>query len=425
MSYNVLFFLQIAAILIVSKGVASLFQRLNQPAVVGEMISGLTLGPTILGHLAPSVYRSIFPAASLNSLESFSQVGIAIFVFLIGVRTDFTLLRRQSKVALVTSGTSIVLPFVMGLALARSLYEQYGRGDRAAFALFIGTAISITAFPVLARMLLERDLVHTRLGSLALACAAVDDVAAWILLAAIGLRLRHQASPHFDSWEPLGFFSLAALSIFLVSKLTSRLKERRAGVTVRDYIPLFVSLALGAGALAEGLGLHCLIGAYVAGLLTPRAFRQQLIDKLEGLTVVLFLPIFFALSGIRTDLFIGINGGLRSLLAILFVAIVSKWGGTMIGSKCCGLAWGEACQLGLMVNCRGLVELIVLNIGLERGILSPALFSLMVAMALVTTFMALPLSDWISRVAVSNTVYIRAVGPLMSPDTVPHQKQME
>jgi Kef-type K+ transport system membrane component KefB len=303
-------------------------------------------------------------------------------------------MRRQTGIAILISNVSVVLPLFMGFALAQYLFPRYGHGDRLTFALFVGTAMSVTAFPVLARILMERNLLGTRLGSIAIACAAVDDITAWILLATIvGLTKHgHDARP---LWLMLVYLAVFVGIMVLLGRVlhvwSKRVDPKKLPL---DAMLTFVVLALAAGAAGEWIGIHALVGAFIAGLVTPRQFRPQLIDRLEAFTLLILVPPFFALTGIRTNLVFQIGASAYlDLLLILLVAVASKWGGTMLGATAAGLPWREACQLGLMMNTRGLVELIVLNVGLDSGILSPSLFSMLVCMALVTTFMATPLMD--------------------------------
>ena len=393
---NTLFLLQIAVIVGFSRLVALAFRRFGQPQVVGEMAAGIALGPTLFGLLLPDAYHALFPPASLGFLNALSQIGLAIFIFLVGVRVDFGELRHQRGVAIVTSNISVLVPLLMGIALAQYLYPRYGSGDRVAFALFIGTAMSVTAFPVLARILMERNLLGTRLGSVAIACAAVDDITAWILLATIVAMTTHDRNAR-PLW--LMFVYLAAYLVIMLilgrvlNAWSKRIDENKLPL---DAMVVFVVLALVSGAAGEWIGIHTLVGGFIAGLVTPRKFRQQLIDKLEAVTLLLLIPLFFVLTGIRTNLIFRVgDGAYLDLILILLVAVVSKWGGTMIGARAKGMGWRDACKLGLLMNTRGLVELIVLNVGLETSILSPTLFSMMVCMALVTTVMTTPLMDWV------------------------------
>jgi Kef-type K+ transport system membrane component KefB len=391
---NRLFLLQIAVVIGFSYVVAALFRRFGQPRVVGEMAAGIALGPTIFGAIAPGAYESLFPAASLGFLNALSQAGLAIFVFLVGVRVDFHELRRQSGLAFVTSNVSVIIPFLMGIATAVFLYPRYGTGSLLIFALFIGTAMSATAFPVLARILMERNLLGTRLGSVAIVCAALADLAAWVLLAVIVALTKND--PHARPlWLTIGYIALYLGVALVLGRVLNawahRLDEKKLPL---NSILIFVVLALVSGAVGEALGVHALVGAFIAGLVTPRKFRHQLIDKLEPVTLLILMPLFFALTGIRTKFMFNAGLGVYAdFLLIMFVAVAGKWGGTMIGARSKGMEWREACQLGLMMNTRGLVELVVLNVGLDIGILSPPLFSMMVCMALLTTFMTTPLMD--------------------------------
>jgi Kef-type K+ transport system membrane component KefB len=391
---SALLLIQIAVIVGVSRLVASAFGRLRQPQVVGEMVAGIALGPTLFGLVAPTAYQSLFPPSSLPFLGAVSQVGLIIFIFLIGVRVDFAELRRQSGIAVVTSNVSVIVPFLMGIGLAQYLFPRYGTGDRLTFALFVGTAVSVTAFPVLARILMERNLMGTRLGSVAIACAAVDDLTAWILLAII-VALTERGQHTRPVW--LMFVYLAVYTGFMallgrvLNAWSKRIDETKLPL---EAILVFIILALVSGAAGEWIGVHSFIGAFAAGLVTPRRFRARLIGTLETITILILIPLFFALTGIRTNLiFKSGTSAWLDLLVIIVVAVASKWGGTMIGALAKGMPWRDACQLGLLMNTRGLVALIVLSVGLDAGILSPALFSMMVFMALVTTFMATPLMD--------------------------------
>jgi Kef-type K+ transport system membrane component KefB len=323
-----------------------------------------------------------------------SQAGLAIFIFLIGVRVDFHELRRQSGLAVVTSNISFLVPFVMGFGAAFYLYPRYGSGSQLIFGLFMGTAMSAAAFPVLARILIERNLMGTRLGSIAIACAALADLAAWVMLAVIVAMQKNDPNAR-PFWLTMAYIAIYLGVAYVLARAlnawANRLDEKRLPL---DSILIFVVLALVSGAVGEQLGVHALVGAFIAGLVTPRKFRHQLMDKLEPVTLLILMPIFFALTGIRTKFVF--NGGAAMYVdfaLILFVAIASKWGATMLGARAKGMDWREACQLGLMMNTRGLVQLVVLNVGLDTGILSPPLFSMMVCMALLTTFMTTPLMD--------------------------------
>jgi Kef-type K+ transport system membrane component KefB len=395
---NTLFLLQLAVIIGVSRAVAWLFQRIGQTQVVGEMAAGIALGPTVLGHFAPQVFHSLFPPESLPFLNALSQAGLVIFVFLVGVRTNFGELRLYGRLAAVTSVASIVVPLVMGGVLAVYLYPRYGKVNPVAFALFIGTATSVTAFPVLARILLERDLLHTRIGTLSIACAAVADLAAWTLLTIITV-LMQQSRTVYSGTGMVATVLVYSACIFAVryALALASLRWKPDNLSLGAIAVLLVLATLSAAA-TEWMGLHALIGAFVAGLITPRHVGKELVQHLEPATLILLIPIFFALTGIKANfVFSPGSGEYTDLLLIVAAAVVSKWGAAAITSRWMGLPWREASQLGLMLNTRGLVELIVLNVGLETGIISNSLYSLLVCMAIVTTVMASPIIDWIRR----------------------------
>jgi len=395
---NTLFLLQLAAIVGESRLIAWGFQRIGQSQVVGEMAAGIALGPTLFGHFAPETFQALFPTHSLPFLHALSQAGLVIFVFLVGVRTDFGELRFHSRLAAATSIVSIAVPLALGGLIAGYLFPRYGRGNPMAFALFIGTAVSVTAFPVLARILMERDMLQTRIGTLAIACAAVADLAAWTLLAVITV-LTQQGRTAGSAGSTAAMLIGYAGCVFLVRFLLGRLARGwEAGRISLGAMAVLLVMAMLSAAATEWMGFHALIGAFVAGLAAPRQVREPLVEYLEPATLILLIPIFFALTGIKVNFrFVAGAGVYWDLALILAVAVISKWGAASVTSWRMGLPWREASQLGVLLNTRGLVELIVLNVGLEAGILSSGLYSLMVCMAMVTTVMATPLLDWHRR----------------------------
>ena len=345
------------------------------------MAAGIALGPTLLGYVAPHVWKAFLPPESLGYLNALSQAGLVVFVFLIGVRVDFGELRALGR-ATITGGTvGILVPLLTGLALSPYLFHRYGHGDPRVFALFIGTAMSVTAFPVLARILMERNMMGSSLGTVALSCAAASDLLAWILLAiAVSMTAHDRAATQL--WQMLTWLIVFGIAIGGVGRFLHRLARRyEPGELPLEILTAFVVLALLSGAVGEWIGVHAIVGAFAAGIATPREFRKPLIDKLESVTLVLLLPLFFALTGIRTNLIFASGGASGSspaagsygdLILILVAATAAKWGGAMLGARAGGMPWREASQLGVLMNARGLVELIVLNAGLESGILPPA-----------------------------------------------------
>jgi Kef-type K+ transport system membrane component KefB len=388
--------LALATVIAVARVVGALFQRIGQPAVVGEIVAGILLGPSALGALAPDLSRVLLPPDAIQFFSLISQVGVIFFMFLVGVQLDSAHLRGQGDAAIAISHASIVVPFILGAALALPLYVGYGVPGVpfTAFALFLGVAMSITAFPVLARILAERGMQRTRLGSLALAVAAADDVTAWFLLAFVVGFVRAK----LDSavWT-LALTVLYIVAMFvLVGPLVRRLLASRP--TADDGSRTFIAIALVGlllSALAsEMIGIHAVFGAFLMGVLIPTgsSLARQLTSRLEDITVVLFLPVFFAFTGLRTR--IGLLDSLEQWLvcgAIILVATVGKFGGTLLGARIAHVGWHDATRLGVLMNTRGLMELIVLNVALDLGILSARLFTIMVLMAVATTLMTTPL----------------------------------
>ena len=397
-----LLILQVGTILIVARLVGWLFGKLHQPRVVGEMLAGILLGPSLLGWLAPGVSAAIFPTDSLGHLNSLSQLGLLIFMFLVGLELDLGHLRELGRAAVMTSQVSIVVPFILGSAFAVYLYPRLAPSgvNFTGFALFMGAAMSVTAFPVLARILTERNMLRTRVGSVAIACAAVDDVTAWCILAVIVVVVRASSSelPVWITVAGLGIFILAML--VLIRPALRRLEmayETRERLT-QDLIAVILLVALASGWITEALGVHALFGAFLAGVVMPRHkdFSRELSEKFEALIVVLLLPIYFALTGLRSSIFLIAGAQMWIYCAVIIVlAVTGKWGGSMLAARLNGMSWRESAAVGILMNTRGLVELVILNIGLDLGILSPALFSIMVLMALVTTLMTTPLIKWI------------------------------
>lgn len=393
---------QIAVILATARLVGLAFRAIHQPQVVGEMVAGIMLGPSLLGWLAPGLSATLFPAESLGYLDALSQVGLVLFMFLVGLELDPRLLQGRGRAAVVTSHVSIVAPFMLGAALALYLYPQLADAavSFTGFALFMGAAMSVTAFPVLARILTERDLLRTTVGAVTIACAAVDDITAWCILAFVIAVVRADEA-HLPFWVTiLGSGVYVAIMLFVVRGGLKRLEAfyNSRGRLTQDVTAVILLLVLASAFTTEWLGIHALFGAFVMGAIMPknRDFVHELTEKLEHVTVVFLLPLFFAFTGLRTS--IGLVQGAEMWLycgLILVVAVAGKFGGSTISARATGLSWREAGALGILMNTRGLMELVILTIGLELGVISPALFAMMVIMALVTTFMTTPLLEWI------------------------------
>jgi Kef-type K+ transport system membrane component KefB len=394
--------LQTGVILACIRLVGWVFRRLGQPQVIGEMVAGILLGPSVLGWLAPGVSTMLFPERSLPFLNALSQVGLVFFLFLVGLEHNPSRLRGHSVTAVIASHASILVPFFLGSALALFLYPRLSDDSITftQFALFMGTGMSITAFPVLARILAERDLMDTPLGSAAIVCAVVNDVTGWLVVAGVLLLVRATGA-HSPLWVTIP--GTAAYTIFMLAgarRLLGRLGKtfRLRGHLSHDLFALVLIVAFASACATEKLGIHPLFGAFLAGVAMPKEpdFVQAVFKRLEDVTLVLLLPLFFVYSGLRTRIGL-MSGGAMWLYfaAVVATAIVGKVGGAALSARATGVSWREAASLGVLVNTRGLVELVVLNIGLDAGVVSPALFAIMVLMAIVTTLMTAPLLDWI------------------------------
>jgi Kef-type K+ transport system membrane component KefB len=388
---------QIAVILLASRLVGMLFRKLKQPQVIGEIIAGILLGPSLLGWAAPSVAAAIFPAASLGYLNALSQIGLILFMFTVGVSLNPDELRGHGQAAMLISHASMVTPFCLGSALALLMYPHLSTANTSFmnFALFIGAAMSITAFPVLARMLTERNLLRSRMGGLAISCAAVDDISGWCILAyvAVVIRAETSATPLPVVIAGIGVYALVML--LAVRPLLTHFESyfTRRGRLTEDAIACMIALSLLSALTTEWLRIHSLFGAFFMGAIMPKRedFVRAVVAKLESVSVVVLLPLFFALSGLRSNIGMVSYATWGYAALIILTAIAGKFGGSMVASRMAGLPWRESSAIGILMNTRGLMELIALNIGLDLGVISPTVFTMMVLMALVTTFMTSPL----------------------------------
>jgi len=388
---------QLVVIIVTARVLGLLARKIHQPLVIAEVVAGILLGPSLLGAVAPDVATALFPAASLGILGMLSQVGLILFMFLVGLEMDLGLLRGRGRASVLISHTSIIAPFLLGAVLALYIYPTLGPEGVAfsSFTLFMGAAMSITAFPVLARILTERRLLRTKVGAVTITCAAVDDVTAWCILAFVVSIVRATAITEAITTTVLAVaYTLGML--LLVRPFLARVAARgtgREGLTQNVVAVTFVLLFLSAWA-TELIGIHALFGAFLMGAIIPReaGFARVLAEKLEDIVVIVLLPTFFALSGLRTQ--IGLLNSAEAWIQcglIIAVACLGKFGGSYVAARWTGLGWRESAALGILMNTRGLMELIVLNIGLELGVISPTLFTMMVLMALVTTFMTTPI----------------------------------
>ena len=387
---------QIIVILTLAGLFRRLFRAIHQPPVMGEMIAGIVLGPSVLGLLFPQALSFLFPAASLETLRLLSQIGVVLFMFIVGMELDLKHVREKGSAAVMISHASIIVPFLLGAALSLFLYRELASPGTSfnAFALFIGVAMSITAFPVLARILEDRGMSQTYLGSIAITCAAVDDVTAWCILALV-IALVKSTGIGISAITIVLTLIFAASMFFVVRPQLGRLiKEPDSQLHRRRLIPIILAFVLACALLTETIGIHALFGAFVAGVVMPPVakFRSFLKDKLEAFGSHALLPLFFAFTGLRTQ--VGLLNKWQDWLlcvVIILVAIAGKLGGSMLMSRWTGMNWSQSFSIGVLMNTRGLVELVVLNIGYDLGILSGRIFTMMVLMALVTTFMTGPL----------------------------------
>lgn len=396
-----LLLLQIALILALARLLGWAFRRIRQPQVIGEMVAGILLGPSLLGWLAPDAFAVLFPPESFVPLNTLSEIGLLFFMFLVGLELDPKLLRGRMRAAVITSQVSIVVPFGLGVALALYLHPLFsppGTGFTE-FALFIGAAMSVTAFPVLSRILVERNLLRTRVGTITIACAAVDDVSAWCILAGVIALVRAAGAEAFLVTLG-GTILFAGFVIGIVRPGLRRLEAyyHSRGRITQDALAVTLLLLLASAWTTEWLGIHALFGAFLFGAVLPkdRDFARDLTEKLEDLTVVFLLPLFFAYTGLRTQIGLLDSGALWVTCGlIILVAVAGKFGGSTLAARATGLTWREAGALGVLMNTRGLMELIILTIGLELGVIPPVLFAMLVLMALATTFMTTPVLEWI------------------------------
>jgi len=390
--------LAIGVVVIACQIVARIVVRFGQPPVIGEVLAGILLGPSLLGRFAPGVESVIFPANARPALGVIAQLGVVLYMFVVGLEFDPSSLRKRAAPFIVVSQVSIVLPFALGCGLAALLYPAFGPPGvpLIAFALFMGIAMSITAFPVLARILTDRRLSRTELGIAALTCAAVNDVMGWCLLAVVVGVARSTLSGAAAS--AILAVTFIVIMFVAVRPVVAKLAMRHGGdAEVRETTIAWTLAGLLASAVtAELIGIHAIFGAFIYGAILPAESPIAKALRMERTAVltILFLPVFFALTGLRTE--IGLMSSVSQwgiCLVIIVLAIAGKFGGSFLAGRAVGLPSGFAARLGVLMNTRGLMELVVLNVGMDIGVISPALFTMMVIMAIVTTAMSGPLLD--------------------------------
>ena len=389
--------LQIIIIISVARILGIFFRKINQPSVVGEIIAGILLGPSIFGYFFPGAYEFLFNPESLQILFYLSEIGLILYMFIIGMELDWDLARSGVKTSIGISVFSIALPFVFGIILAYFLFNStlvHKKIDFLFFALFIGISLSVTAFPVLARILQEKNLSKIKIGSIALTSAAISDLFAWSILAVIVAAVKAETviSALITLIHAVIFVSFMLLFVRpMLKKISSRYSTKES-LTKSVIAGIFIFL-LASSIVTEIIGIHALFGAFLAGAVIPadKPIKSILIDKIEDISIVIFLPLFFAYSGLRTEIgFINNPYMILLCIAAIFAATSGKFLGSLIPARFSGLSWKDSISTGILMNTKGLMELIVLNIGYDTGILSPEIFLILFIMAVVTTFMTGP-----------------------------------
>lgn len=388
-THQVIFLLlDLSLIVILARLLGAVARRLDQPPVIGEVLAGIALGPTLLGN---TLSTALFPMDVRPFLAALANVGVAMFMFVVGLELESRLLRNRGRIAVTVSVSSIIVPFGLGIALAFHLLDNHPHENKLGFLLFIGAAMSVTAFPVLARILTDRGLARTMLGGIALTCAAVDDMLAWSLLAVVVMLSGNGGA---EQWMialvPL-YVALMFLGVRPLLRKTLGTGDRLSG----GQLAAVLAGVLISGALTEWLGLHFIFGAFLFGVIMPRAgtekLRKSIVDRVEEFNGALLLPVFFIVAGLKVQLTAIGWTGLGELGLILLVAIAGKFGGAYAGARMHGLPVRKSAALATLMNTRGLTELIILSVGLQLGVLDQSLYSIMVAMAVITTAMAGPL----------------------------------
>jgi Kef-type K+ transport system membrane component KefB len=396
--------LQIIVVLFTVRLFSFLFKYIGQPGVIGEIVAGIVLGPSLLGYFFPNFFGFLFRPASMGNLQTVSQIGLILFMFVIGMEVDFRTLKNKINETLVISHAGIFVPFFLGILSSYWIYEKYAAQQTAflPFALFIGISMSITAFPVLARIIQERNLTKSPIGVLAIASAANDDVTAWCLLAVVIAIAK--AGTFGSALYAVGLTILYIVVMFTVIRpFLRKIGDVYANKEVinKSFVGIIFLILVISATLTEVIGIHALFGAFIAGVVMPAnfGFRKVMMEKVEDISLVFFLPLFFAFTGLRTQIGLINSPELLGILVLLIsVAVLGKFGGCTIASRLVGESWKNSLIIGTLMNTRGLMELVALNIGYEMGVLPPSIFVILVIMALVTTFMTTPILSLVEKI---------------------------
>lgn len=397
---------QIVTIILVARFFGLICKKIGQPSVIGEIIAGIVLGPSFFGSYLPEFSVLLFPSSSLDNLKFLSQIGLIFFMFVVGMELDLKVLRNKAKEAVIISHASIIIPFTLGLVLAYTIYTDFApKGiEFISFGLFLGIAMSITAFPVLARIVQERGLQKTKIGAMVITCAAADDITAWCLLAGVIAIVKAGSIT-----SSLYIIVLSSIYVVAMVKLVRPFLRRignlydTAEKITKPVVAIFFLTLLISSYLTEIIGIHALFGAFVAGVIMPdnMKFRKMFIEKIEDVSLVVLLPLFFVFTGLRTEIGLLNSPELWKVCGlIILVAVIGKFIGSALAAKFVGQNWRDSLTIGALMNTRGLMELVVLNIGYDLGVLTKEVFAMMVIMALATTFMtgpALNLIDFIFK----------------------------
>ncbi|KMQ69470.1 transporter [Chryseobacterium sp. FH2] len=395
---------QIVTIILVARFFGWICMKIKQPTVIGEMIAGIVLGPSLLGMYFPDFSGFLFPKESLGNLQFLSQIGLILFMYIVGMELDLSVLRKKAHDAVVISHASIIIPFALGIGLSYYIYQEFSPDgiQFTSFALFIAISMSITAFPVLARIVQERNLQKTKLGTIVITCAAADDITAWCILAAV-IAIVKAGSFASSIYVIIMAIAYVFLMIKIVRPFLKRIGDLQAGKNTinKPMVAIFFLTLILSAYATEVIGIHALFGAFMAGAIMPEnaKFRTLFIDKVEDVALVLLLPLFFVFTGLRTQIGL-LNDGHLWMTAgfIILTAVLGKFAGSALAAKFLGINWKDSLTIGALMNTRGLMELIVLNIGYDLGVLGPEIFAMLVIMALFTTFMTGPALDFINYI---------------------------